>query len=148
MGAYLAAISLIRASMSLHELRAGRGLQVPGVEDLPVGVLDLGLHPGRDLGQDVPAPVDETALAQGLGVGLLDRGDQARGAVGDDQQRGGQAAVFQIGQEGVQASADSPVPGARPMNAGLPPVVMPQAASTGSAGEPGCMRKKLASRNR
>jgi uncharacterized membrane protein YcaP (DUF421 family) len=46
------------------------------------------------------------------------------------------------------ASADSPVPGARPMNAGLPSVVMPQAASTGSAGEPGCMRKKEASRNR
>ncbi len=42
-----------------------------------------------------------------------------------------------------QASADSPVPGARPMNAGLPSVVMPQAASTGSAGEPGCIRKKL-----
>ena len=34
------------------------------------------------------------------------------------------------------------MPGARPMNAGLPPVVMPQAASTGSAGEPGCIRKK------
>jgi hypothetical protein len=47
-----------------------------------------------------------------------------------------------------QASADSPVPGARPMKAGLPLVVMPQAASTGSAGEPGCIRKKLASRNR
>ena len=40
-------------------------------------------------------------LAQGLGVGLLDRGDQAGGAVGDDQQRAGQAAVLQIGQEGV-----------------------------------------------
>jgi hypothetical protein len=34
------------------------------------------------------------------------------------------------------------------MKAGLPPVVMPQAASTGSAGDPGCIRKKLASRNR
>src|SRR5579875_3097088 len=40
----------------------------------------------------------------------------------------------------AQASADSPVPGARPMKAGLPLVVMPQAASTGSAGEPGCIR--------
>ncbi len=49
---------------------------------------------------------------------------------------------------GPQASADSPAPGARPMKAGLPPVVMPQAASTGSAGEPGCMRKNDASRNR
>jgi hypothetical protein len=34
------------------------------------------------------------------------------------------------------------------MKAGLPSVVMPQAASTGSAGEPGCIRKKLASRKR
>jgi len=40
-------------------------------------------------------------LAQGLGVGLLDRGDQPGRAVGDDQQRGGQAPVFQVGQEGV-----------------------------------------------
>ena len=84
----------------LHEPRAGRGLQVPGVEDLPVGVLDLGLHPGRDLGQDVPAPVDQAALAQRFRVGLLDRGDQPRGAIGDDQQRGGQAAVLQVGEEG------------------------------------------------
>jgi len=30
----------------------------------------------------------------------------------------------------------------------LLPVVMPQAASTGSAGGPGCTRKKEASRNR
>ena len=45
--------------------------------------------------------MDETALTQCLRVGLLDRGDQAGGAVGDDQQRGGQAAVFQVGQEGV-----------------------------------------------
>jgi len=38
--------------------------------------------------------------------------------------------------------------GARPMNAGLPPVVMPQAVTTAPAGEPGCIRKKLASGNR
>ena len=55
---------------------------------------------------------------------------------------------FRSARKSCQASADSPDPGARPMNAGLPPVVMPQAASTGSAGEPGCIRKKLASRNR
>jgi hypothetical protein len=65
--------------------------------------------------------VDETPLAQRLGEGLLDRGDQAGGAVADNQQRG------------CQAPADSPLPGARPMNAGLPPVVMPQAASDSSA---------------
>src|SRR5215470_7707136 len=51
-------------------------------------------------------------------------------------------------RKSCHASKDSPVPGARAMKAGLPPVVMPQAASTGSAGEPGCIRKKLASRNR
>ena len=33
-------------------------------------------------------------------------------------------------------------------DSGLPPVEMPQAASTGSAGEPGCIRKNEASRNR
>jgi hypothetical protein len=38
-------------------------------------------------------------LAQCLGVGLLDRSDQARCPVGDDQQRAGQAPVLQIGQE-------------------------------------------------
>src|SRR5205823_10793437 len=84
-----------------HQLGAGLGLQLFGVEDGPEGILDLGLHPGGDLGQDVPAPVDETALAQCLGEGLLDRGDQARCAVADDKQRGGQAAVFEVGEEVV-----------------------------------------------
>jgi len=37
----------------LCQFGAGRGGEVAGVEDLPVGVLDLGLHPGRDLGQDI-----------------------------------------------------------------------------------------------
>jgi len=41
----------------LHELGTGWRLQVLGVEDLPLGVIDLGLHPGRDLGQQVPAPM-------------------------------------------------------------------------------------------
>src|SRR5262249_60833324 len=34
-----------------HERGAGRRRQIFGVEDLPVGVFDLGLHPGWDLGQ-------------------------------------------------------------------------------------------------
>ncbi len=51
-------------------------------------------------------------------------------------------------RKSCQAPADSPEPGARPLNAGLPSVVMPQAASTGSAGEPGCIRKNEASRYR
>ena len=46
----------------VHKGRAGLGRQVFGFEELPVGVLDFGLHPGGDLGQDVPRPVDETAL--------------------------------------------------------------------------------------
>ena len=37
----------------LDELGAGLGRQVFGIEQGPVGVLDLGLHPGRDLGQDI-----------------------------------------------------------------------------------------------
>jgi hypothetical protein len=41
----------------LHHARAGRRLEVLGAEDRPVGVLDLGLHAGRDLGQQVAAPV-------------------------------------------------------------------------------------------
>src|SRR2546421_352380 len=40
----------------------------------------------------------EASLTQRLGVGLLDRGDQPGGPVGDDQQRGGQAAAGQVGQ--------------------------------------------------
>ena len=38
-------------------------------------------------------------MPQRLGEGLLDRGDQAGCPVGDDQQRGRQAAVLQVGQE-------------------------------------------------
>src|SRR5713226_1131696 len=35
----------------LHQPGPGRGLEVLGVEDRPEGVLDLGLHPGRDAGR-------------------------------------------------------------------------------------------------
>jgi hypothetical protein len=45
--------------------------------------------------------VDQASLAQRLGEGLLDRGDQPGRAVADDQQRGGQAAVLQAGEEVV-----------------------------------------------
>jgi hypothetical protein len=47
------------------------------------------------------ASVDDTSLPQGLGVSLLDGRDQPGRAVGDDQQRGGQAPVFEIGEEAV-----------------------------------------------
>ena len=46
------------------------------------------------------------------------------------------------------ASVDSDAAGARPTNTGRPSVSMPHAASTGSAGAPGCILKWLASRNR
>jgi hypothetical protein len=44
------------------ELGARLGLQVLGVVELPVGVLNLGLHPGRDLGQDIPGSMDQAPL--------------------------------------------------------------------------------------
>ena len=103
-----------------HQFRAGRGLQVPGIEDLPVGVLDLGLHPGRDLGQDVPGPVDDTSLPQGPGVSLLDGRDQPGRAVGDDQQRGGQAPVLEIGEEVVPGIRRFPGAGGQADEGGLP----------------------------
>jgi hypothetical protein len=43
--------------------------------------------------------MDETPLTQRPGKRLLDRGNQAGRPVGDDQQRGGQAAVLEIGEE-------------------------------------------------
>jgi hypothetical protein len=43
--------------------------------------------------------MNKTPLTQRLGEGLLDRGDQAGRAVGDDQQRAGQAAAGEIGEE-------------------------------------------------
>src|SRR5215472_454443 len=45
--------------------------------------------------------MDEAPLTQRIREGLLNRADQARGTVGDDQQRASQAAVLQVGEEGV-----------------------------------------------
>jgi hypothetical protein len=72
----------------------------------------------------------------------------AGGAAADDQQRAGQAAVLQAGQEVAPGGSGLPGAGARPMKAGLPSALMPQAARTGSAGEPGRTRNKPASTNR
>ena len=41
----------------LGEPGAGLGLELSGADDDPVGVLDLGPHPGRDLRRDVFSPV-------------------------------------------------------------------------------------------
>lgn len=51
-----------------------------------------------DLGK-YACSVDQAALRQGFWEDVLDGGDQATGAVGDDQQRTRQAVVSQIGQE-------------------------------------------------
>jgi len=45
--------------------------------------------------------VDEAALAQRGGERLLHGGDQALGAVADDQQRAVQSTVFEVGEEVV-----------------------------------------------
>jgi hypothetical protein len=55
------------------------------VEDLPVRGLDLGLGRGGDFGQDVAGPVDQAALAQRGGKGLLGGADEPGGAVTDHQ---------------------------------------------------------------
>src|SRR5712691_11549004 len=94
------------------------------------------------------ASMNKAPLPERLGVGLLDRGDQPGRAVADDQQRGGQAPVGEISQEAVPGVGGLPGAGRQADERGLALVVIPQAASTGSAGEPGCIRKKLASRNR
>jgi hypothetical protein len=73
------------------------GLQAIGVEDGPVAVADLGLHPHRCLRQDIPQAMNQTSPAQRGREDLLDRNDQTLGSVGDAQQRVGQAPVFEVG---------------------------------------------------
>src|SRR5258708_6023809 len=81
--------------------------------------------------------MNKTPLAQCLRVGLLDRGDQT-GAPSEMTSSGlARPRSFRSVRAPAQASVDSPLPGAKPMKAGLPPVVIPQAASTGSAGSRG-----------
>ncbi len=63
------------------------------VERVPVGGPDpLALSLG-ELREHVPQAVHRAALTVGLGPELLDRADQAGGAVGDDQQRRAEAAA-------------------------------------------------------
>ena len=63
--------------------------------------------------------MDKAPLAQRPGVGLLDRGDQPGRAVGDDQQRAGQAAVLEILQEVVPGVGGFPGPGRQADECGL-----------------------------
>jgi hypothetical protein len=62
--------------------------------------------------------------------------------------RGGQAAVFEVLQEVVPCVGGLPGAGGQADERGLAAGGDAQAARTGSAGEPGCIRKKLASRYR
>ena len=63
--------------------------------------------------------MDQAALAQRLGVGLLDRGDQPRRPVADHQQRAGQAPLLQVGKEVVPGVGGLPGAGRQADERGL-----------------------------
>jgi hypothetical protein len=63
--------------------------------------------------------MDETPLTQRLREGLLDRGDQARGTVADHQQRGGQGAALQAGEEVMPCVGRLPGAGSQADERGL-----------------------------
>ena len=93
--------------------------------------------------------MDETALAQRAGQSGLDGVDQPGGAVGDDQQRAAQPAGDEpVEEAGPGVGGLRPARASSPTNTGLPSVVMPHAASTGSARAPACILKMTASKNR
>ena len=71
------------------------------IEGLPVGVLDAFALAVRELGVQVPRAVHAAALAVRRRPALLDRFDQAGGAVGDDQHRRAEPAADQIAAEGL-----------------------------------------------
>ncbi|MDI5962506.1 hypothetical protein [Streptantibioticus silvisoli] len=74
-----------------------------------------------------------------MGEDVFDGADQALRAVGDDRQRGPQTPVAQVGEEVVPGVVNSQAAASGPTKTGLPSVVMPQAASTGSADAPSCI---------
>jgi hypothetical protein len=124
------------------------GDEVIDVEQRPGGVLHLVLGTDGHLGQDVAGSVDQTPLPQRAAEHGLGGVDQPAGAVGDDQQRWGEAAGGELVEEVVPGVGG--LAGASPSatKTALPSVVIPQAASTGSARAPGCILKCDASRNR
>ena len=77
--------------------------------------------------------MDQAALPQRSAHRVLDRADQPRRAVADDQRRAGQATLAEDGTEAGPGIAGLVAAASRPMNTGLPSVSMPQAARTGSA---------------
>src|SRR4029453_15946259 len=130
------------------QLGAGLEADVVGVEDLPVGGLDLALGVGWDLGQQVAGSVEQTALAQRAAEAGLGGVDQAAGAIGDDQQRRAQPRPLSSSRKSLQASVDSLPPGASPRNTGLPSGGKAHPTSPGSARAPGCSSQQEPSRNR
>ena len=119
------------------------------VKDRPEGRLDLGLGGLGDLGQHVAGLMHETALMQAAVEDLLEGADQARGAIGDAQERWPQAPGSQPPQEVQPVLVALRAPAARPTSTLPPSVVMPQAHSSGSARrEVGCILKAVASKYR
>jgi hypothetical protein len=124
------------------------GLGVADGEDGPEVGLYFVVVVGRHLGQDVAAAVDETALAQAVRVGPVERAGQAGCAVADSQQRCPQAARLEVGEEVVPGVGRLRGRRGQAHEHGLAVGVDAPRASTGSAEEPGCIRKWLPSRNR
>ena len=52
----------------------------PASAQVTTALVDISLRTYRDLRHDIPRAMDKTPLTQSLGVGLLDRADQARHA--------------------------------------------------------------------
>ena len=100
------------------------------------------------LAKHIATSVDETSLPQRAGEDGFDAVDQPGGAIRDDQQRVAQPTLGEPGKKADHASVDSAPPGSSPTNTGLPSVVMPHAASTGSAREPVCILNMDASKNK
>lgn len=71
------------------------------IEELPAGLLQLGLDMFWRLGTDIPRPVDEAALAQCLEESPFEGVHQAGGNVGYDEQPALYAAGPQVLQEAV-----------------------------------------------
>src|ERR671919_767286 len=122
------------------------GRCVDVVEDPPEGGLDLGLVLDGHLGQQVARPVDQAPLVQAVRA-------RPRRAGRGRRQTPPAAALAGRGRpcpprNPAQASVDSEAPGSKPTSTGRPSVVMPHAASTGSARAPSCILKWLPSRNR
>jgi hypothetical protein len=101
----------------------------------------------RGLAPKVPQAMDESALAKGAGKARLDGADEPRRAVGDHEQRIGQAPPFEVLEERVQLGVSSFVPGARCSRTFWPSSVI-QAQSTASRGRPACSRSATPSTKR